>query len=97
MSNDPIEIRHGESIFIDFTTSVGNITANMVSNYTLLDSKDQVITSGSLTVVGDYKLELRIPKTDTTSLKGKYRLLVSLEDTTTGYFDYILDTQVTII
>lgn len=96
MATRIINMRAGESVFIDFVKQGAVMDATVEASYELLDSEGAVETSGTLTKNADnLTFELRIEKTDTATLAdADYELLVLVFDDTTGYGDYIFEETV---
>ena len=84
-------ITRGESIFIDFKYANGVIPSGYSGDWQIL-LNDSVVAEGIMNISTDgTTLELRIPSTVTTALRGSYKLLASVKNDTTGYKDYILN------
>ena len=99
MATRMITMRAGESIFIDFQKKDGiEIETDMTATYELLDETDTQIATGPLSKSGDlFTFELRISGTTTEPLTdGTYLLLVIVENSVTGYADYIYEENVKI-
>lgn len=84
--------RAGESIFFDFEKEDNqSIDATETSNWWIKDDYNNIIREGQNNI-NENIIQLRITKDDTSGLDSKiYRLLVSFENESNGYFDYILD------
>lgn len=84
--------RAGESIFFDFEKEDNqSIDATETSNWWIKDDYNNIIREGQNNI-NENIIQLRITKDDTSGLDSKiYRLLVSFENKSNGYFDYILD------
>ncbi len=98
-----LDIRKGESIFIDFPldgedgTSV-TIPATMLATYTVVDSDGGAVESGSLAKGdSDQQFELRI--TDAMTVlwaEGTLSLDVLANDSAEGYADYIFSASIAV-
>jgi len=99
MATRMITMRAGESIFIDFQKKDGvEIETDMTATYELLNESDVQEATGPLSKSGDlFTFELRISGATTEPLAdGTYLLLVIVENSVTGYADYIYEENVKI-
>jgi hypothetical protein len=65
--------------------------ANQVGNYELVDDTGAVVSSGDLIKSDDnLSLTIAVPKADTATLVGSYRLLAHLTDTVDTTFDDVI-------
>ena len=97
MATRIIQIRAGESIFIDFQKQgVDTLEATMESNFVMNDADGVQVATGVLAKsIDDLTFELRIASTTTAPLAdGDYALLVKVFDDTSGYCDYIFEETV---
>lgn len=95
-----INIRQGESIFMDFPIEPAGTTipATMNATFRVFDSTDVETQTGSLTKDGDStQFELKIADTTTTAwAAGDYVLDVLVDDTANGYADFIFNGSITV-
>jgi len=97
MATRIIQIRAGESIFIDFQKQgATELEATMESNFVMNDAEGVEVATGVLAkAIDNMTFELRVASTTTAPLLvGDYALLVKVFDDTTGYADYIFEETV---
>ena len=88
----------GESFNRSLTKKSGAIwETNEVGNFELIDTSGTVVSSGSLIKSADnLSLTIAVPKGDTATLVGNYRLLANLTDTVdTDFSDVIAEYEIT--
>lgn len=98
-----INIRKGESVFIDFPIetedgTVATIPGTMSATYKVIDSTKAVVDNGTLAKdAGNTQFELRIIDTVTAGLDAAtFTLEVLVDDTANGYADYIMESNLII-
>lgn len=96
-SLEPIEIRDGESIFIDLSMALvdgvaPDIPTDWTSSFSLTKFEDEnaEVASGVVEKDGTSKIfEVRVPYTDTASQFGKFVISVRVIDDITKFSQYI--------
>lgn len=101
MAREQIQIRRGESIFIDFPiesddNSAVTIAATMTASFTVTDEAGAETETGALVKDGSStQFELKITDTMTTAwAAGNYVLDVLVDDSSNGYANYILEADI---
>lgn len=103
---EPIQIRDGESIFIDLSMTItaenptGIIPSTWIGDYKLTEFQKEttVVLTGVVEQSIDHlKFEVRIPYTGTDSLFGKFIISVKATDPITGFSQYIYENIVSIL